>query len=498
MFGKTVYNRAKLPVTIITDDMAAAIDHWINLYYNRAPWLTNNSLSLGLPSAIAREIATLVTLEAKINITAAPEATAEGEDQKEPGMNPRAEFIAETFKPLLAQLPIRTEYACAFGGIVFKPYTDNGKIAIDCVNADNFYPTSFNSRGEITGAIFIEKKKSGNDTFIRVEHHEMADNSCTITNHAYRSFSDSDLGTEIDLTQVDEWSDIQPEVTISNVDSPLFAYFKIPQGNVVDVDSQLGVSVYARAERAGVLEEADKQWQRLSWEYEGGEMAIDASSDTFKMKDGLPVLPAGKERLYRTNELDSNSSTKGVFETFNPSLRDESYANGLNKVLMRVEDLCGIARGTYSDPNSEVRTATELKISKQRTYATISSIQMSLQDALEKLAKACDTLATLYNLAPAGNYVMSFTWDDSILTDADTERERDRQDVRDNLMNKWEYRVKWFGETPEKAKEMLAEQEENELTENELFGFMDEPGSRKKNEKPDKNGSNKDDSGDEE
>ena len=32
MFGKTVYNRAKLPVTIITDDMAAAIDHWINLY----------------------------------------------------------------------------------------------------------------------------------------------------------------------------------------------------------------------------------------------------------------------------------------------------------------------------------------------------------------------------------------------------------------------------------------------------------------------------------
>lgn len=487
MFGKTVYNRAKLPVTIITDDMAAAIDHWINLYYNRAPWLTNNSLSLGLPSAIAREIATLVTLEAKINITAAPEATAEGEEKTEPGMNPRAEFIAETLKPLLSQLPIRTEYACAFGGIAFKPYPDGDKIAIDCVNADNFYPTTFNSRGEITGAIFIEKKKSGNDTFIRVEHHEMVDNTCTITNRAYRSFSDSDLGTEIDLAQVDEWADIQPEVTIANVESPLFAYFKIPQGNVVDVDSQLGVSVYARAERAGVLEEADKQWQRLSWEYEGGEMAIDASSDTFKMKDGLPVLPAGKERLFRTNELDSNSSTKGVFETFNPTLRDASYASGLNKVLMRVEDLCGIARGTYSDPNAEVRTATELKVSKQRTYATISSIQMSLQDALEKLAKACDTLATLYNLVPAGNYVMSFAWDDSILIDAEAERERDRQDVRDGFMNKWEYRVKWFGETPEKAKQMLSEMQEDEgLTEEELFGFMNEPGSKKKKKEPEK------------
>lgn len=480
MFGKTIYNRAKLPVSIITDDMAAAIDGWINLYYNRASWLTNNSLSLGLPSAIAREIATLVTLEAKINVTAAPEKVDEDGEQKEPGSNPRSEFLAETLKPLLAQLPIRTEYACAFGGMAFKPYTDGDKIAIDCVNADNFYPTSFNSRGEITGAIFIEKKKSGNDTFIRVEHHELVDNTCTITNKAYRSFSDNDLGTEIDLTQVDEWANIEPETVIQNIDFPLFAYFKIPQGNVVDVDSQLGVSVYARAERAGVLEEADKQWQRLSWEYEGGEMAIDASSDMFKMKDGLPVLPVGKERLFRTNEFDAQSSSKGVFEIFNPSLRDASYASGLNKVLMRVEDLCGLARGTYSDPNAEVRTATELKVSKQRTYATISSIQMSLQDALEKLAKACDYICTLYDLAEPGTYVMSFTWDDSILIDAEAERERDRQDVRDGFMNKWEYRVKWFGETPEKAKQMLSEMDESEdLSEDELFGFMNEPGTKK-------------------
>lgn len=471
VFGRTIYSRANLPVTIITDDMAAAIDHWINLYYNRAPWLTNNRLSLGLPSAIAREIATLVTMESNISVSEVGATEGSGSDEDR---NTRANFIAGCLNPLLSQLPIRVEYACAFGGIVFKPYIDSGKVAIDCVTADNFYPTTFNSRGEITGAVFIEKKRSGNDTFIRVEHHELVNNTCTITNRAYRSFSGSDFGTEIDLASVDEWKDIQPETPIANVDSPLFAYFKIPQGNVVDIDSQLGVSVYARAERAGVLEEADKQWQRLSWEYEGGEMAIDASSDTFKMKDGLPVLPANKERLFRPNELDSNSSSKGIFDLFAPALRDDSYANGLNKVLMRVEDLCGLARGTFSDPNSEVRTATELKITKQRTYATISSIQASLQDALEKLAKSIDTFATLYDLAPAGNYVMSFSWDDSILIDAEAERERDRQDVRDGLMRDWEYRMKWYGETKEKAQEILAEGPEA-LTDDEIMGFDQEP-----------------------
>ena len=45
-------------------------------------------------------------------------------------------------------------------------------------------------------------------------------------------------------------------------------------------------------------------------------------------------------------------------------------------------------------------------------------------------------------------------FDDSIIEDSGTERERDRQDVRDGLMQKWEYRVKWYGEDEATAKAM--------------------------------------------
>ena len=77
---------------------------------------------------------------------------------------------------------------------------------------------------------------------------------------------------------------------------------------------------------------------------------------------------------------------------------------------------------------------------------------MSLQAAIEQLAGAIDTYATLYELAPEGEYELSFTWDDSIVTDATTEREADRQDVLDGIMQPWEYRVKWYGETRGAAK----------------------------------------------
>lgn len=55
-------------------------------------------------------------------------------------------------------------------------------------------------------------------------------------------------------------------------------------------------------------------------------------------------------------------------QVFSPALRDVSILNGLNDLLMRIEDTCGLARGTFSNPQSEARTATEIKILKQRSY----------------------------------------------------------------------------------------------------------------------------------
>lgn len=456
MFRKRDFENFHM-ATAITDTMAAAIDNWVALYYNRPAYRKHGAPTLGLPAAIAHEMATMVTLEAKISV-GNPERPEDDGALEEAPLNPRALFISDSLQPVRDQLEAQVEYACAFGGLVFRPYVSDGAVAIDFINADNFYPCAYNARGEITSAVFVEKKKVGNDLFIRLERHDvLGEGKYQVTNRAYRTVGQegrADLGTPVALTDIPEWADIAPDVTMDGVDEPLFAYFKMPQANIVDVNSPLGVSIYARAESAGMLKEADAQLNRMLWEYEGGQMAIDASIDAFKRdEEGNVILPAGRERLYRVNELDPMAqTTMGKFSIFAPELRDSAYADGLNRILMRIEDLCCLSRGTLSDANEQMRTATELKINKQRTYAEITSIQMSLQAAIIQLAKAIDTYATLYELAPDGEYELSFTWDDSVVIDATTEREADRQDVLDGIMQPWEYRVKWYGETRSAAK----------------------------------------------
>ena len=478
LFGKTAFQNSELASTFITDEMATAIDRWAHLYANKAPWLEKHEQSIGLPSSIAREISTLVTLEMQATVS---DPSSKGAQDDKSEVLTRASFIKKVFDGIMPQIQVHTEYACALGGIVFKPYVSDQTVAIDYVQADDFYPITFNSRGEIRSAIFMERKRTAHEFFTRMERHDLTNEDYIITNRAFRSYADNDIGTEIPLAEVEEWADIQPETHIANVDFPLFAYFKIPQGNIVDKHSQLGVSVFARADSSGLLKEADKQWQRFMWEYEGGEMAIDASEDAFKhvrTKNGemIPVLPEGKERLFRMNGISTTDNTSELLKTYAPALRDSSYSEGLNNILMRVEDACGLARGTFSDVNDQVRTATELKISRQRSYATVTSIQRSLERSLNTLAKSVDALATLYNLAPAGEYSIAYVWDDSIVVDADAEREKDRTDVHDGLMLPWEYRVKWYGETEEKAKAVLAEA--NGETDDEIMGFkkrLEEP-----------------------
>ena len=149
-------------------------------------------------------------------------------------------------------------------------------------------------------------------------------------------------------------------------------------------------------------------------------------------------------------------------DTYSPDIREQSYLNGLNSQLRSIEFSCNLAYGTLSDPQSVDKTAEEIKASKQRSYAFVSDAQMALQTALEDLIDAMDFYTTMYKLAPAGSYQVSYKWDDSIVMDAEKERQQDLQEVRDGIMQKWEFRAKWYGETEEQAKAAIAAARESE------------------------------------
>ena len=145
-----------------------------------------------------------------------------------------------------------------------------------------------------------------------------------------------------------------------------------------------------------------------------------------------------------------------TYEVFSPQLRDSNILNGLNAILTRIEDVCALSRGTLSETTvTEARTATELRILKQRTYSANSEIQTALQSTLETIIKIVDKYCDLYDIQVSGDYEVAFKWDDSIIVDKDAERQIDLLDINAGLMSKVEYRMKWFGETEKQAEEMV-------------------------------------------
>ncbi|MBE7034808.1 MAG: phage portal protein [Ruminococcaceae bacterium] len=431
----------------VSGAMSTAMSLWRQLYKNQVPWAGEGIKSLNLAAMIAGELACQATLDFHSTISGSQ----------------RADMLnKQVYQDVIFDIRRWTEYACAVGGVVFKPYLDKNRLAVEYVSAERFFPLAVDSRGEIVSAVFLDRIKRDGKVYSRLEEHILDEKGVTVRNLAFSDGGFWGLGKPVSLSAVKEWSGLAEQVTIPGLTTPLFSYFKMPMANAVEPGSPLGVSVYARA--TGLLEEADRQFSRLLWEYEGGELAIDASVDAIMLENGDMKMPALNKRLFRALNLDAGDSD--LYNIYAPTLRDGAYLDGLNEILVHIEDICGLARGTISNANRSARTATELKILRQRSYATVTDIQKSLQRALKNLVVGLDKLATVFALLPVGKYELTFEFDDSTVTDRSTQFAEMQALVEQGVLHKWELRTWYLGETEEQAKRKLAEQEQPEAGKN--------------------------------
>lgn len=432
----------------ISSAMAEALQLWSSMYENSAPWLNNDIKSLNLPAAIAGEVARAATIEAEVEITGSA----------------RADYLMRQLEPVLDALRELAEKGAAKGGLMLKPYVAGKKIFVDYVQADMFYPVKFDANGKITACIFADQRQEGNRFFTRLENHEMTDTGCVIRNMAFKSTSRDALGQQVALDAVEDWAGLEPEATITGIEQPLFAYFRYPLANNIDPTSPLGVSCFSRA--TDLIRQADELWSNLLWEFESGKRAIYVDVLAFgKDADGLSRLP--DKRLYRT--LDAGGQKDDFFQAWSPDFREAALKSGLNTIFQRIEFNCGLAYGTLSDPANIEKTATEIASSKQRSMATIVDTQKAMETMLDDLVYAMDTWATLANLTPRGTYDVTYSWDDSLIVDHDSQLQTDRQAVSMQIMSKWRYLMRNYGLSEEEAKKWVIEAQDEQPEEDNLF-----------------------------
>lgn len=460
----------------VSDAMSTAIDKWRDMYMDNAEWLNDDEgvYSMNIASSICSELKMYILNEMNSHIV----VPGQLEDSKQHDESKddidiytnRATFLDDLYhKHLLNKLDDMLEKGMALGGVIIKPYISNKTIYFDFCYQGEFYPIAFDDDNNITDIAFLDQFIVNNKKYSKVERQVFKDNMVTVTNKAYMTkynpnADTTELGTEIPLTTVEKWAAIEPKTTIENVEKPLFGYYRVPLANNVDMKSPLGVSVFSRASR--MIERTDKQFSRLDWEYEGGQIAIDVDPTAIVSEEtyfGTQLKQDKlKNRIYRKLDL----GTDETYQAFTPALRDMNYLAGLDRYLMRIEDIVCIARGTLSNVQADARTATEIKTLKQRTFDTVHKNQEALQKALENAIYSANVLVELYKeelQAPEGEYVTNTEWSDSILVDIYTELEQRLQLVDKNIMSKTEVRMWYIGEDEATAQAAIDKiQEDNQ------------------------------------
>ena len=415
----------------ISKEMLDSIEIWRNCYSGNAHWLDEDVKSLKLEQSIVREFSNIVINEMTASVTV-----------------PKLDDIFQTAK---RDIGMYFQRGLATGAMVIKPL---GGDKVQYVSANSFIPVEFDSRGRLLKVIFPEFKKLNDRYYTRLEYHELDPvKGLFIKNTAYVSSDNRSLGKEIPLSNVDEWANISPFTAYPMMKRPAFGYYRNPIDNKID-GSHCGVSIFDSA--LDLIKMADIQFGRLDWEFESGERLVIVDQAALEPKttiDGLKRMnmPRLNDRLFKCVNLSGGANGEDFYKEFSPQFRQADIISGLEEYKRNIEFEVGLSYGDISNPQTIAKTATEIKSAKDRKYNMVTAIQNNLKDCLDDLVYAL----AFYNSMTTSGYKFVCDFKDSILTDEETERKQDIQDLNLGILRPEEYRAKWYSEDIDKALENL-------------------------------------------
>lgn len=431
MFGYTTLKNIVGRDIALSDTMINAINDWKKMMNGQAEWTTDYIESLRIESGICREFADVVLTEMETSVS--------------------IERLDKIYQKTVSRLNEKLQEGLGLGSFVLKPIAAD---RAEFVAADKFIPITFGDDDKPLDIAFLTVKRVGeNDYYTRFERHYFENGNLTILNKCYHSQDPSDIGQSCSLEEVPEWAQINPgPVTYPGMNQMDFGYYRNPLENHVD-ESACGVSIFEAARDR--IKKADIRGSQLDWEYQSAERAIHVDNRALKQdkQTGRFGMTRLNKRLYRGLNLEAGKDTE-LLKEYSPQMRDEAYKRGLEEVKREIEFIVGLAYGDLSDVQQVEKTAAEVITSKHRKYNRVHAIEEKLEECLEDFAAGL----AFYNGLYTSGYEFKCNFNDSIITDEETERQQDRQDVSMGVMSHAEYRAKWYGETLEEAQANLPEQ----------------------------------------
>jgi len=179
-------------------------------------------------------------------------------------------------------------------------------------------------------------------------------------------------------------------------------------------------------------------------------------------KNGNPIQRAPDDvmqQLFVSLGDDFVNPDKLVSE-FNPDLRVEDNTKAIQAQLNYLSFKCGMGTGHYYFGGAGTYgrvaiTATQYIGEKQEIKQNAAKHGINIERALVGITRAMLWAAKeILGKSVDPTTVITVEFSDGYITSDEALRAQDTQDVRDGLMQPWEYRVRWFGEDEQTAKSM--------------------------------------------
>lgn len=408
----------------VSDDTFSHIDEWLEWYqgevekfhkykvFNGIKMTECTRLSLGMAKKICEDWANLVLSE-KVAIKAGD-------------FDSRLQEILKlnNFRVRSNQL---IELAFALGTGAFVEYLAGDTIIIDYVRADMIYPLSWDN-GDITECAFGSYRVQDGEDVIYLQIHRFGDPDAAENPEEYyieNRLVDADSGQDLELGE-----DILPIVPTHST-KPLFQIITPNIQNNIDLDSPMGISVYANS--LSQLKGCDLVYDSYMNEFILGKKRILVPVSMAKIQmaaDGTaaPVFDPN-DTIYYAMPGDNKDESLKLTEN-NMEIRAADHELGIQRSLDLLSLKCGMGTGRYQFSSSGVKTATEVISDKSDLYQNLKKNELPMESAIIGMVEA------VAFLDGAGPVTVTVDFDDSIIEDSNTTIDRNLKLVQGGLRSK--------------------------------------------------------------
>lgn len=247
-------------------------------------------------------------------------------------------------------------------------------------------------------------------------------------------------------------------------DIPLFSPVSPNIVKNVSGGEGLGMSVFANA--IDELKGCDLAFNNFCRDFKLGGKKVFYNQSLLRYDGkGQAITPddIAMQLFLQVGEGDSLVKDSKPITEYNPQLRVAENRDGVQSMLDYLSFKVGFGAKHYQFNAGTIVTATQYSGDKQELVQHASKHYISVERHLQQLVRAILWAgANIMGQPVQWDTEITVVFDDGFIIDKEAERERDRQDVRDGLMRKWEFRVKWYGEDEAAAKAAVGEESDGE------------------------------------